>query len=955
MNALNRIVVFTLTVFASSIYGQTNSALIVSVSDPNGNIVVGATTIITTESGFRQNAISTELGVVSFRGIAAGIYKLTIKVDGFKEFKSPEITIKPGETKRLDVILELAQIESKVDVTEQDAVDPTNSSNTQNLKKQEIKDLPDDPDQLKRVLQSIAGPTVTGDEMEISVNGIPGAKLPNKENIKLIRINRNVFSAQYEYTNGGGIEIFTDDDIKKISGRILANFSDARLNATDPYIGRRVPYQDKGFNYSVSAPLGKKASFSWSSDYTWTTSSAAITATTLDQNFAPIEIRRSYEIPYFNSWNYAFFNWDPNKKHKVVASLDFSVNKSDNSGVEGLSLESRANKTNGRDVSFPMSETYIISPDFVNTTRFRGNLDSNSTKALNSAAALSVNEAFLGGGSQDDREYTNSRFEIFNDTTKKIGRLGFGFGGMFRGYRNKEISRSNFGGTYTFSGRIAPVLDANYQPVRDGAGNIVTSQVTSLETYRRTVLLRTLGFSSAQIRSLGGGADQFTISGGNPEISVNQYDYSIYQQNSFGISQTMGISFGIRYENQSNISDAKNFAPRLGFTWSPKAKEKQKPITTLPRFSVGYGIFYRRFDIGSIMSERQANSADRAFYFITDPTILDRFPSVPTVSELQQTATLRSLRLIDDDLRTPRQNIISMNVGKALWAGVNLNVSYTRTLGSRAAISRNINAPLAATPGSTAPPIYPLGNSRNTYETRSEGRNQYDRISVYTNLPAWKVLGKQIYSSIRYNYSKVSNDTVAGSGSPFDPYDMSREWAPAPTDGVHDWGTYFSVPLPGSISISSDMYFRTGSRFNIITGRDTNRDGIYSERPAFATDPNKPGVVQTPYGLLDPNPTSTERLIPRNLARGPFYRMINSYISKSFGFNKDKANKNEPRQRLNFSVWISNVFNINNKRNPIGNMSSPNFLRSIPGSNFDGDFYTAVSPRRMSFSTSFWF
>ena len=955
MKALYPIVVLHILFLVSAISGQTNSALIVTVSDPNGGLVVGASTVVTNESGTKQTVISGDLGVASLRGIAAGNYKISILVLGFKEYLSPTILIKPGETKRIDVQLELAILSDTVTIAHEDAVDPTNSSNTQNLKKEEIKDLPDDAEQLKQVLQSIAGPTVTGDEMEISVNGIPGAKLPNKENIKLIRINRNVFSAQYEYTSGGGIEIFTDDDIRKISGGVGANFSDARLNATNPYIGRRVPYQNKGFNYSVSAPLGKKASFSWNSDYNWSNTSSAITATTLDQNFAPVEIRRSFEIPYFNTWNYAFFNWDPNKKHKVVASLDFSMDKSDNSGVEGLSLESRANRTSSSDISIAMTETYIISPDTVTTTRLRGRIDTSSTKALNSAASISVNEAFLGGGSQEDREYTNSIFNVFNDTTRKVGRFSIGFGGMLRAYRNNEVSRSNFGGSYTFSGRIAPVLDAHFQPLRDGAGNIVTSQITSLETYRRTVLLRNLGYSAAQIRTLGGGADQFTIAGGNPEIGVNQYDYSFYQQNSFGISATTGISFGLRYENQSNISDRGNFAPRLGFTWSPKPKEKQKPITTLPRLSIGYGLFYRRFDIASIMSERQANADDRSFYFITDTAILDRFPAVPSVAELQQTSTLRSLRLIDDDLRTPLQNIFSVNVGKSISAGVSFNVTYTRTNATRAAISRNINAPFAATPGSNAPPVYPLGNSRNTYETRSEGRSTTDRIAVFTNLPPWKIFGKQMYSSVRYIYTKAISDTVSGSGSPFDPYDFSREFAPTTNDGVHAWGGYFGIPLPGSVSVNFDMNFRTGSRFNIITGRDTNRDGIYSERPAFAADPNKPGVIQTPYGLLDPNPASTDRLIPRNLARGPIYRMVNTYISKSFGFNKDKANKNEPRQRLGVSVWISNVFNINNQRNPIGNISSPNFLRSVPGSNFDGDFYSSGSPRRMNFSTSFWF
>ena len=402
MNTLKRLFLLISLFFGGSLadVAQTNSSLVLSVSDPNGNIVVGATAVISTDAGFKQNSVSGELGVASFRGISAGSYKVTISVEGFKEYKSPVIEIKPSETKRLDIILELASIESKVDVTEQDAVDPTIGSDSQTLKKNDIESLPTDPEQLKHALQSIAGQTITGDEMEISVNGIPGAKLPNKENIKLVRINRSVFSAQYEYTNGGGIEIFTNDDVKKISGGFGASFGDSRLNAINPYIGTRVPYQTKGFNYGISAPLTKKSSFSWNSNYSWSTSSSAVTAVVLNSNFVPVELRSSYETPSFSSWNYAFFNWDPNKKNKVVASVNFSTDKSDNSGVEGLSLESRANKVNSRDASFSVSETYIINPDFVNTARLRGSINTNSSRAVNPASSIVVNEAFLGGGSQ---------------------------------------------------------------------------------------------------------------------------------------------------------------------------------------------------------------------------------------------------------------------------------------------------------------------------------------------------------------------------------------------------------------------------------------------------------------------------------------------------------------------------------------------------------------------------
>jgi hypothetical protein len=57
-----------------------------------------------------------------------------------------------------------------------------------------------------------------------------------------------------------------------------------------------------------------------------------------------------------------------------------------------------------------------------------------------------------------------------------------------------------------------------------------------LESYRRTLLFRQLGFSNQRIRELGGGASQFTISGGNPKINLSQVDYAFYVQNSYKLT-----------------------------------------------------------------------------------------------------------------------------------------------------------------------------------------------------------------------------------------------------------------------------------------------------------------------------------------------------------------------------------------------------------------------------------
>jgi hypothetical protein len=167
---------------------------------------------------------------------------------------------------------------------------------------------------------------------------------------------------------------------------------------------------------------------------------------------------------------------------------------------------------------------------------------------------------------------------------------------------------------------------------------------------------------------------------------------------------------------------------------------------------------------------------------------------------------------------------------------------------------------------------------------------------------------------------------------------------------MHSINGYSSYQLPYDFSIGGSYTFHTGGRFNIFTGRDTNGDGFFSERPALATDLSKPGLIQTKYGILDPNPAPGAILIPRNLGRGSKYFSVDANISKTFNFG-GKAEKKQARQSLDLSLDIYNLFNTINRADPIGNMSSPNFLRVINGV-ADNDSITVNESYIVSYGSS---
>ena len=957
-----------------------NGAIKGTVTDQLGGLVINAEITVRDARGRERTTTSNTDGNYELKALPAGNYDVRVVAAGFTVFEQKNIEVKSGKTTALDLQLAIGTLEQTVTVDNKKGISTDSDRNADSvvLSGHDLEALPNDPDALIATLQAMSGPVQgeNGAAAAVKVDGFANGQMPPKEAIREVRINNNPYSAENEYMGWNGIEIFTQPGSEKWHGNVGFNFADESLNSRNPYALKRAPFQQRAFNGTLSGPIVKKrASFNLYAGRYASDTNSVVNATILDPvTLKPTLFNQTFVPPQLSEYVSARLDLKLNKKHTLVSSYDFGEGKQGLQGIGGFSLPSRAFSSRRQSHSIQVVETALINEKTVNETRFQFSHSISRQTASLALPALNVTDSFFGGGAQiGSASNQQDRADLQNFTSRQAGKHFIKVGERVRYVRIRSISPGNFGGTYTFAGGLGPVLDSNDNLVPGGG----TVQTSSLEQYRRTLLFQRQGLTPAQVRSLGGGATQFSIAGGNPEARVSQVDISLYAQDEWKLRPNLTISPGLRYENQSNIRSNFNVAPRVSFAWSPLVKggkkteqppakdaapaaapaaaagaaaAKPKPPSQ-PKTVIrgGFGIFYNRISEDLSLQAARYNGINQQQFVVTDPAVLNLFPAIPPVTLLTAFAQPQTRRELAAALAPPASFRGSFSLERLLPRKVKLTLTYSHSNSLHTTRTVNINAPLAGTG------VRPLGQSEgNILQYQATGRSRFDQLSA--NLQG-TIKRMNFWSG--YNLTYAKNTDGGTSSSPTDPYDFSHEFARNPFVAKHFFygGGYYQTK--SGFSINMFMIANSGTPFNITTGRDTNGDTFFSERPAFATDLSRPGVVVTPLGAFDPNPAPGQTIIPRNFGNGPHFASINIGLEKVFKFGRaippkaapaspggnvvsatgeQKPPPKQPIQRpysFGFSVYISNILNHTNKGNPVGNMASPFFLQSTgTNSNF---------------------
>jgi hypothetical protein len=883
------------------------------VTDQAGAVIVGASVVVTDAAGSSKQAVTNGSGAYAVPGLAPGTYNVQAGAKGFAASDAAGVEVASARETGLDFKLDVRLEDEQVSVAVESAVStsPENNKSALVLRGEALDILSDDPDELALGLETLAGPSAGPGGAQFIVDGFTGGKVPPKQSIREVRINQNPFSAEYDKLGLGRVEIFTKPGTEEFHGQGFLNFGDEALNARNPFAPVRAPYQFRLYGGSLSGPVVKnKASFFLNVERREIDENAVVSATVLDSALNPTRFSQTLLTPQRRLSINPRLDYKINANHTLVARYTYTRSASGNLGVGDFSLPSRAYDAANEQHNVQLTETAVLSAKLLNETRFQFNSTRRRLTDDSAAPTLRVLDSFTGGGSQvGPSTYGDDRWELQNHTMWASGQHIVRFGGQVRGVRLNDSTLANSLGTYIFAGRVAPVLDGSYNVMLDTAtGAPLTQSITSIEQYRRTLLLQGLGFTPAQIAERGGGASQFSVATGNPESSVSQMDFSAYAQDDWRVRQNLVLSAGLRYEYQTNIHSNFNFAPRLAFAWSPGGGGGKTPAKTVVRG--GLGIFYDRFNESYTLQARRFDGLNQQQFIISDPTLLGAFPSAPALAAGEAAQIVRT---VDPNLQAPYTIQSGLSVERELPYETTLSASYVNTRGLHLLRARNVNAPLADG-------LRPSGSVGNVFEYESSGRFEQNQLIV--NLI--NQLNKKAMLFAIYTLNKAESDTDGADTFPSNSYDLSRDYGRSILDTRHRLILGGSISAPWGIRLSPLAIISSPRPFNITTGVDTNGDTLFTERPAFATDLTRPSVVITPFGAFDTNPMPGQTIVPRNYGNGQTFFLTTLRAGKTFAFGAG-SKASEKRYKLTASVMVMNPFNRNNLGAYIGNLSSPLF------------------------------
>lgn len=852
-----------------------------TITDPTGAVIPGASV-----QAARTTAIADAAGDYVLACVGANTV-ITAQANGFADGKARTPAKLVGKA-HVNIQLAIATVQEDVQVSGDSGIDGGGATMTLNTNA--VQGLASDPDDFLRELQVLAS-EAGGDPTQaiIMVDGFQNpSALPSKNSIASIRINPDLFSAQYERPpfSGGVIEVFTKPGAQALHGAAFFTDSDGIFNATDPFSATPTPAGRRRYGFELSGPIiSKKSGFALALEKRDISEFNVVNAVTLDANegLGP----NGNGVPYQQTVSAPQRLWiasargDWQVTPSDVASLSFSanVNNEDNQGVGGLTLADAGYSSLISEYDLRFHNTQTINANTLHETHIGYSWKRTEQTPLSNAPSVQVAGFFLGGGatSQNLKDWERD-LEVDDDMTVLRGRNTVAFGAQSLGIFVHDYDPDTFNGAYVFGGGSAPVLDANDNPTSQ------TTTISALEQYRRALL-----------NLPGGSPTTYQVTAGMPLVPLAQWQVNLWAQDTFKLTPKLTLDTGFRYQLQTSPGTFANYSPRIGVAWSPDKKQTWV-------FHARAGLFSRAIDPGYPTDVYRLNGILQRQTTVYSPSY--SAPLTPIPGSVQ----VATSNLFSPMAFQPRTFRGYLNVehdfahhwharGNFYWGE---DWGLVRTV--------NINAPMVASSVGVAPDPTaallaprPIAPGENLIEYQNSGHGSGNVVSFSLDQHSYKRFGL----SARYAHMNFKSDTLSNL-TPQSSYSDKGESGRVFWESTNGFTFFGNLNLPYRIEATTQFDAYSGHPYDITTGTDNNGDGNFTDRPSYASAPGL-GVYNTPFGLLTTNTVNGN--VPANLGTMPGVVHLDMNLSRAFTLNpKDK----ERPRTLTFNARSVNLLNHTN-------------------------------------------
>jgi hypothetical protein len=744
--------------------------LIITVNDTTGGVLPTATVTLTGAEPSSRTAKLTPLqttgaGIAIFDNLVPGQYLVSVEFPGFETLKPKAVRVRAGDN-RDTVVLALARFEDTVTVgrDQQEAGSDRASTFGTLLTADQIGELSDDPAIMRQQLEDLAGPG-----MSIAVDSFEGGQLPNKSQIRSIRISRDQFAAESHYAGGTRIEIVTQPGSAELRGQASLPFQTSALDGKNPLVGATPAGHTRGGNIRLTGTLIKdRMSFnvSMNGSTTFTTPVQAASASSgTAARVLDIQSRNS------NTSYSGGIDWAVTKNQTLRLSLNRYSFGSHNAGAGGYNAPERTSSNDNIDTWVQGNHTGPLGRRTMLYNRFYVEVvDSKTTSSLE-APTYVIPDDLTRGGAQQRGGTTTHAYSWNTDVDHVRGRHSFRLGVEVLGSSYRSDQQSNYLGTYYFESADA--------------------------------------FVQGLPRS-------FTKRIGDPNIRYANTQTSLYFQDDVRLSKTLTMTPGVRYEVQSLVSDYNNLMPRFGVTWAPAGGK------TTYRASVG--VFYDWLSTGTYQQTLQFDG-----FRMQEVNIAN--PSYPEPGSLGP-ATPVQRYLLAEDLDLARTARASLGVSRTVNTMLSVSgvYAYTRAMGQL--VGENLNAPVGGVrPDPTfANVIRATSDGRAAgHSLDASGSLNLAGLGSNPTVGPWFAWRRGLAISGNYGWGVSHNNTDGPFSVPAT--DLASEWGPANGDIRHRTSVSLRTAAIRGLSASIGLNRTSARPLTIRTGTDDNGDLIFNDRP----------------------------------------------------------------------------------------------------------------------------